>query len=451
MKTPIAYGIDFGTTNSALAVAFDDGTTQVLGVDAGEQLLPSVVYLHRNQNRLAGNEALATFLVTGSDRTRCRGCTLVSWDAGEPATDCRQCRSGGFCLDSRLISQVKSSLSEDPRFVTHSWAADFHLEDLVAVVLRRLKVAADRSLEAEIDRVVLGHPVRFVGAAGPEFESTQRLAQDRLRRAAERAGFTDVVLLPESQAAVAVDGIDEGFVVCTDFGGGTFDTAVIDLRADAALVIALDGVAVGGEEFDAKIFDGVVGPALGLDQTFSRRDGGTRQLAAHVRRKLRSLSGLRTLLSHGDASVALSQFVELDHDGELARLIGELIYGGQAVAFYGAIETAKKELSDADKTSVTFRRPWIDLEIPLARATFEALIASDLALVRRCLEDSCAGAKIEPSDVDFVTKTGGSSRIPAFDALLRSTFPSAEIIERDPFTCVVTGLAEYAAEEWADE
>ena len=59
-------------------------------------------------------------------------------------------------------------------------------------------------------------------------------------------------------------------------------------------------------------------------------------------------------------------------------------------------------------------------------------------------------AKVGADDVTFVTCTGGSSQIPAYRRMLTDLFPHAKTIERDPFTSVVRGLAEFAHDEWAE-
>jgi hypothetical chaperone protein len=275
------------------------------------------------------------------------------------------------------------------------------------------------------------------------------MAEERLRGAAERAGFEDVVLVAEAQAAVALDEIDAGITVCTDFGGGTFDVSVIEVHGADGQILALDGVDVGGEEFDAKIFDNVIRPAIGLDVEFTRRDGQTRTLPAELRSRLRSLSGLKFLLADGDLTGRLSQLRGGGND-QLLHTIDELLYGGQAWSFYGAIEAAKVALSSVNQTYIDYRRPWLDLELPLSRTTFEELIATDLERVRACLEDAIASAEVRPDEVHFVTRTGGSSQIPAFGRLVADLFPGAEIVQRDPYTCVVAGLAVYAGDEWGN-
>lgn len=438
MMQPIAYGIDFGTTNSALAVAYDDGGTQVMELEQGRTVLPSLVYLNRDGNRLAGSSALRGFLDVSSHRTSCGSCDLV----------CEQRRPRGFCLDSRLLSQVKADLADDAFEHTHSWGVDFQLDDMVAAVLSTLKRIADRQLGADVRRVVLGHPVRFAGAAGPEFAVRQALACQRLRTAAARAGFTDVELIAESRAAVALDEIDSGITVCADFGGGTFDVAVIDVVGSRGNVLSLDGIAIGGEEFDAKLFDALIRPALGLDASFRRPDGQTRHLPSMLQHRLRSLSGLKSLLADDGVPAALTEYLGQGHDA-LLRQIGDLLFGGQAWAFYKAIEAVKVELSVAEDAVFEFRRAGFDLRVPVSRRDFESLIAPDLDAVGACLLDAVAAADVDPDEVEYVTRTGGSSQIPAFAQLIGSTFPRAVLVDRDPFTCVVNGLAEYAVSEWA--
>ena len=446
---PIAYGIDFGTTNSSIAAAFPDGSIQVLPIEGRSEIMPSLVYLNRDGNRSSGTEALRGFLDTATARTRCRGCSLVEWDDGGSYSECRQMRPDGFCLDSRLLSHVKSELSDDDFVSTHSWAVDFELEDLVAATIVRLKRAADRQFGADVKRVAVGHPVRFVGAAGPQFDQRQKVAKARLVEAARRAGFDLVSPVAESQAAVALDEIDQGLVVCTDFGGGTFDASVIDVLHDGGDILALDGVAIGGEEFDAKIFDRFVRPVIGLDHEFHRPDGQTRPMPAWLKNRLRSMSGLKSLLANGDLSGVLYGLSGLGGDSVL-KLIDELLYGGQAWAFYSAIEAAKVQLSSNDAAVINFRRPWIDLQIQVSRDDFESLIASDLDDVRFCLQQAIEAAKVGADDVTFVTCTGGSSQIPAYRRMLTDLFPHAKTIERDPFTSVVRGLAEFAHYEWAE-
>jgi hypothetical chaperone protein len=82
-EKPIAYGIDFGTTNSSIAVAYP-GRVEVVPVETGSmaEVLSSIVYLHRDRNRAVGREAVEQFLVTGAHR---RTAGTASWLSGPMA------------------------------------------------------------------------------------------------------------------------------------------------------------------------------------------------------------------------------------------------------------------------------------------------------------------------------------------------------------------------------
>lgn len=217
--SPVAYGIDFGTTNSSIAVAYPDRIEYVPLDGRGEpNVMRSVVYMHRSGDRQAGADAVELFQVTGAQWTACNACDLVESFHGTRSSDCSQFEQGGVCGDSRLVSGIKSSLSHDNFVSTHSWATDFSLPDLVAVLMRRLKSEADRHIGADVRRVVVGHPVVFVGAEGPYFEKRQAVAEARLREAALMAGFDEVVLYEEPAAAVIGEDLAEGLVLATDFG-----------------------------------------------------------------------------------------------------------------------------------------------------------------------------------------------------------------------------------------
>lgn len=447
MASPVAYGIDFGTTNSAVAVAYDDGTTEVMSTP--DELTESLIYLHRNANRLVGQDAIRAFLATGSSRTLCARCDLVDWVKGEAVTDCRTCRPGGACFDARLIAQTKGELASPDFHGTHSWSVDFSIEDLVSIVLSRLKKSADRELGTTVDRVTVGHPVRFAGAEGAGWRDRQALGENRLRAAAQRAGFTEhISLMAESKAAVAVEGVDDGILLCLDFGGGTFDVAVVDVRGNHSQVLALNGVPVGGEEFDAKMFDAFVAPTLGLDAQFTLPNGQTRRLPSELHSKLRSLAGVNDLMSQNLVAGVNGYLAGMGNDAVL-RDITAMVTGGASWPLFSAVKRAKHELSAADIAVIDVRSAELTFTIPITRGAFEAAIAADLQKVVHCFEDALEDADVVPDDVSFVAKTGGSSLIPAFVALVDERFPRAQHTQMDPFTSVVSGLARHAYEVWA--
>ena len=430
MKTaerPIGCGIDFGTSNSSVSLAFADRVEVVPLGESGSRVLPSFVYLHRAGRRAAGDEALRTFLVSGHEKTDCWNCPLApyGWD-----TDCRQYRKGGGCNDARLLSGVKHELAKLGFAGTNSWAADFTVGTLVSVVLRRLKEEADAATGHAVESVVLGHPVVFAGADPDDRAASDAEAFSRLENAAHEAGFRQVAFLPEPSAAVIGEASHRGVEVAVDFGGGTFDVAVLDSRHGSPRVSGTAGVAVGGETLDGVLFESIVGPALGLDT-----------LPSWLFNDLRTASSVRLLMADPGIPTILARV-----GTSAGEVVSALLYGGLAYDFYRSVEEAKIALSSADQTRLEFDR--LGLGVTLRRSAFESMIRPELDQVGAAVDRALAEARITPGDVDRVLLTGGSAYIPAFRRDLVEKFGADRLEQRDAFTAVVHGLGVRARELW---
>jgi hypothetical chaperone protein len=427
-QSPVGYGIDFGTSNSAVSIAYPDHVALV-AVTGGEAALtlPSIIYLDREGRLIAGHEALREFLVAGHLKTDCWRCSLApyGWD-----TDCRQYRKGGGCNDARLVSGVKHDLASPGFSGTNSWATDYTVAELAAVVLRSLKVAADSVCSADVRRVVLGHPVAF---AGTDAEGPRHLEGcARLRHAAEKAGFEDVQLLPEPTAAVLGFRGGDAVAVAVDFGGGTCDVAVLDGRSGTSRVTALTGVSVGGDNVDAALFEVLVGPALGLDQ-----------LPNWLFNEMRTWRGAALLMADPGVPGILARLPSAP-----AAVAGAILLEGQAYDFYRCVEQAKIQLSRFDEVRLQYSRPPIDLDLPIRRSAFESLIRPELEMVRDAVDRALEQAEVRPDQVGRVLLTGGSSQIPAFRRDLAALFSEQRLEEADAFTAVVQGLGLRAREVW---
>jgi hypothetical chaperone protein len=424
----IGYGIDFGTSNSAVSIAYPDRVEVIrLGGQRTSSTLPSFVYLHRAGRRAAGDEAVKTFLRSGHLKTDCWKCPLApyGWD-----TDCRQYRKGGGCNDSRMLSGVKHELAKLGFAGTNSWATDFSVASLVSVVLKRLKDEADAATGQNTTSVVLGHPVVFAGADPDNRAASDSEAFRRLTDAAKQAGFSEVAFLPEPTAAVIGEPARDAVEIAVDFGGGTFDVAVLDSRAGAPRIAGMAGVAVGGEILDGVLFETSVGPALGLEV-----------LPNWLFNELRTASSVRLLMADPGIPSILARI-----GGKEAELVHALLYEGQAYDFYRAIESAKIELSSSEVAELLF--PPLGLRVTLRRSAFEAMIRPELDLVRQAIMRALDEAQVMPTDVGRVLLTGGSAYIPAFREDLAATFGADRLEQKDAFTAVVYGLGVRAQQLW---
>jgi len=170
------------------------------------------------------------FFRTGHRRTICARCSLARYGV----SDCRQFRRAGSCNDSRLLWSVKRDLANRGFAGTNSWATDFPVTELVTVTLALLRSRVERAAAAEVRRVVLGHPVVFAGAAGDSSSKANVTARHRLREAAALAGFAEVELCPEPEAASLAGEAPQGTVLLADFGAGTYGARPAWRRADRA-------------------------------------------------------------------------------------------------------------------------------------------------------------------------------------------------------------------------
>jgi len=426
---PVGCGIDYGSSNSAVALAFDDGV-EVVGEARDDALAPSMLYLHRDGRRVAGARASELFFRTGHQRTICGRCSLAQYGV----SDCRQFRRAGSCNDSRLLWSVKRDLANLGFAGTNSWATDFPVTDLVAITLRFLRRRAERACDEDVTRVVIGHPVVFAGAAGDPTSPANVTARRRLVEAAELAGFTEIELCPEPEAAGLAGDEATGTVLLADFGAGTYDVAVLDRRGAGLSVRALDGVDIGGSRFDEVLFETVVAPELGL-----------LELPSWLLNELKSLAGVMLLMADPDLSSLLERI-----GGPAARTVGAILYSGDAYGFYRAIEAAKIALSERDSAELAVDLPGVRLRATVTRTQFETAVGPELEALDVVTRRALDAAGLRPGDVDVVAVTGGSSQIPAFQRLLGALCPAAELRREAAFTSVVRGLGARARALWTE-
>ena len=405
------------------------GRVEVLPLgQSSSRTLPSFIYLHRAGRREAGDDAVRSFLVSGHQKTDCWNCPLApyGWD-----TDCRQYRKGGGCNDARLVSGVKHELAKLGFAGTNSWATDFTVGSLVSVVLSRLKREADNATGHDVGSVVLGHPVEFAGADPENRAASDAEAFRRLEQAAREASFTEIAFLAEPTAA-AIEGHGEaGVELAVDFGGGTFDVAVLDSRAGTPRVASTAGIAIGGEMLDGVLFETIIGPKLGLDA-----------LPSWLFNELRTASSVRLLMADPGIPNILARI-----GGAAADVVDAILYRGLAYDFYRAIEAVKIALSTDDGATLKFVP--LGLHMHIRRAAFESMIRPELDLVAGRIRHALDEAAIATGDVDRVLLTGGSAYIPAFRRDLAATFGTDRLEQRDAFTAVVHGLGVRAQQLWA--
>lgn len=246
MASDLRVGIDFGTTNSAIAYTQGDGSVALVPFGNGELTSRSVLLALQQRSLpgrpvsiFTGNEAIEQYLATGSD------------------PDLEDAR--------RFIQSLKSHLSARSLTGTEIFGRQYRFEDLIAKILSDLRQQASDSLGAEITSAVVGRPVEFVGANS---DSDNSFAEERLRAALLLAGFQNVDFAMEPVAAAFAaeqNAPQDGLLLIGDFGGGTTDFSLLRIREGQPEVLGSTGLGLAGDAFDARIVRYLIAPALGSE------------------------------------------------------------------------------------------------------------------------------------------------------------------------------------------
>jgi hypothetical chaperone protein len=322
----------------------------------------------------------------------------------------------------------------------------YTLEDLIAIVVRALRTAAEAQFGDLGNAVVVGRPVHFAGAQQPEDEA---LALQRLRTALHASGFDQVTFEFEPVAAAYAYGSQldrEEVVLIADCGGGTSDLSLLRITPSpdastpgAYQVLGTDGVAIGGDTFDSMLVRHLVAPQLGWGMSYRALDKllpVPNWLYSQLERwdhlwflNTRStLELLHTIRSGAAAPEKIDQFIHV--------ITHELGY-----PLSKAIEVAKFALTAHEASRLVFQEPPVALREGVARQTFETWIHPSLQAIEACIDRLLERCQVASTAVDCIFLTGGSSFVPAIRHLFARKFDAARLRSGGELTSVVRGLA----------
>lgn len=425
---PRHLGLDFGTTNSAVAEATADGVrlARYPVRDARTETFRSVLYFHPERRGRAGD--------------------LVPL-GGPIAIDQYLGADDGT---GRLVQSVKSYLADRRFEATSVFGRPMTLADLLSALVRSIREQAERDLGPLGDRLVVGRPVRFAGAETPEDEA---LAVGRLRSALEGAGFADLTFVPEPVAAAAFyeRRLDHDEIVLVgDFGGGTSDFTVARVgpgraRSGASGVLGTAGVALAGDAIDARIIDEVVAPAVGKNTTYRSMFGKTLDVPVWLFSRLRRWHHLSFLKTKQNLAL-LDEIIVTSSDADRVQALRDIVDNDEGYRLYRAIEAVKIALSSAEAARFVFDGASARIERDVARAELERWIAPEIAAMEAAVDQALAAAGAAPEDVDRVFLTGGTSFVPAVRRLFTDRFGAGSLADGGEMVSVASGLALLAAE-----
>lgn len=366
-------GIDLGTTNCCVSV-LENGAVQIISNKEGGRTTPSVVAFTDKDERLVGQIAKRQ-AVTNPANTLHAVKRLIGRKYSAPEVE-------------KMRDTVPFEIVEAPNGDAHIKVLDrvYSPPEISAIVLQRLKAAAEEFLGDKITEAIITVPAYF--------DDMQRQAT---RDAGKIAGLEVERIINEPTAAALAYGFGKNKsekVAVYDLGGGTFDISILEINDGVFEVLSTSGnTFLGGEDFDQRIIDWLV------------------------------------------AGFKEANNIDLKQDRLALQRLKE------------AAERAKCELSTVDETTVSL--PFIaadptgpkHINATLTRQKFEELVRDLVeASVEPC-QKALWDAKLQPSDIDKVILVGGQTRSPIITKTVTEVFgkePSAEI---NPDEVVAMGAA----------
>lgn len=415
--TPAAIGIDFGTTNSVVALAGADGSV----VTRSFATRQGAVDAYRS--------ALMFWREGRPPETR------IAHVSGPDALD----MALGMTSEHRFLQSLKTHLSSRAFQETRLFGKLFRLEDLIGVFLGDL---TDGLEDAARLPLISGRPVVFAGERPDE-----ELALGRLGASYARAGMEQVDFAYEPLGAAywyARDLTTPQTMLVADFGGGTSDFSVMRFEPDQrggleAIPLSHAGVGVAGDTFDYRIIEHAVSPALGKGTEY-RSFGKLLPVPAHYHAAFAQWHKLSLMKSRETMAELNALIREAVEPGKLEDLLTVIEYD-LGYELYRAVSAAKIALSEHDETVLRFVQMGVTIETPIRRSDFEDWIAEDVGAIETALDRALAEAGIDGSRIEAVFMTGGTSHVPAVRRLFDRRFGAEKVHIGDAFRSVASGLA----------
>jgi len=420
VTSPLRHcGLDFGTSNTTLAVAGDNSPSRLLPLEGDRVTIPSVIFFDFDSDRtLFGRAAIAEYI---------------------SGTDGRMMRS--------LKSILGSSLAEENVRIKKRILSYLQI---IGSFVGELRQRAEADLGHELDSVVVGRPVHYVD----DDPVADKKAQQQMQTTVRSKGFRHIEFQYEPIAAALdyeqrVTREEIGLVV--DLGGGTSDFSVVRVSPERSRatdrqsdILSTAGVHVGGTDFDRLLSLKTVMPALGYQTPTA---DGKRPLPSAPYVDLATWHRINQLY---DPAILrqLRQTEREARDPEKVDKLISIVSHREGHRLAGSVEVAKIALTAAPRTRVEFDGEEVDLEVGVSRDQLSAAIAGAVDRIENKLREVVAIAGLTADRIDTLILTGGSTQIPTIMQRLRANFPDANFVETDAFGSVGLGLALDAARKF---
>ncbi|MGA0555631.1 Hsp70 family protein [Larkinella sp. VNQ87] len=409
--TTLSCGIDFGTSNSSVALA-NQGIISLVPVENTHATIPSALFFPQPDNRpIYGRQAIDTFFAR---------------------------KPGRFMRSLKRV--LGTSLMKNGTIVNGTM---MNFSVIIAAFLRHIKEKADATAGHTLEHVVMGRPVHFID----NNPAADAQAQDELRAIAQRIGFRHIEFQFEPIAAAFAHEArltGEKLAIVADLGGGTSDFTVIRLSRQYARkvdrssdILANTGIRVGGNDFDKDLSLAAIMPEIGYRSTY-----GDKKLEVPLKpfHDLAEWSKVNFLYTP-KLIMQTRQLLHQSHDKTRYGRLLKVLENETGHTLLATAETAKMALTDQERYAAPFAFLEEGLVIPIERERFETAIQGEVAKIsasaRQCLQE----AGVTNEAIDLVILTGGTTEVPLVQTEFKKLFPKAAIADENKLSSVGLGLA----------
>lgn len=415
------YAIDFGTSNSLINfISESKQITPIPMEEDGRYILRSLLFTTGPQDWFFGEQAIKEY----------------SENDGE----------------GRFLRSLKKFLADPSYKGTEIHNKKYKIEDMIAVFLREMKKRADSFTGHNVTNLIMGRPAKY--SANKDYD---QLAQDRMQKACELAGFTNIHFCPEPLAAgldFDKDNTDQKIVLIADFGGGTSDFTLMKLHASQYSqddILAISGVYKAGDSLDGEMMLKFIAKHFGAGFNFQLPMGNqTLTFPRALLKKICSPAHITHLREKEtwEYLKAIHPFAKDEESKKQLSQLFSLIEWQLGYTIFHEIEKSKIAIctQNSDPHTFVFKHADILISEPIAKEKYWEAMDNIVDDIINAMMEVFEQSGLTPEDIDEVALTGGSAQFTQIQNRLKDIFGKEKLIEHDIYQSVVGGLSQYATQ-----
>ncbi len=423
-KAETILAIDFGTSHSLVGALQNGVRKEALPIDPQSDdpsLMRTLLYFPNSDLCYYGHDALKKY--TEND------------------------------LEGRLFRSFKSHLPNQHYLGTSIGHRILSLETMVGLFLLEIRKRSEKILGTTITKAVIGKPARY-----SMDEVADEFALHRMKKAAEYAGFTEVLFVPEPLAA-ALDFrreiSEERTILIGDFGGGTSDFTIMKISKNnfqKSDVLAVDGCPLAGDALDSVFMSCRLSRSFGAEAQYRLPlSNNLLKMPGSVMERLNKPSQI-VHLKERDTYQFIKEIQKCalkEADKLSIERLFVMIEDQQIFQFFEEIEKTKKTLSGKPTAKFKFDYPDLETEDVFSIVEFETWADKIKTDIFSALDRCFAQAKLTESDIDFVFLTGGTAHVPFIQNEFIRRFGKGKMQTKNFFHSILSGLIE-SAKSWRE-